>query len=125
VMHMIYTKSIEMIYIGLDRVLWAWNNVTRDERSRFKMVDMKVIDVNRACRFRSQARGRGGVIMSIKRSSPQNDKGTALSAADPSPDSVLEQIRHAIKSIRYGEIRVIIQDHVIVQIERVEKQRLR
>jgi hypothetical protein len=63
--------------------------------------------------------------MSKKTSSPQNDQATALSAADPSADSVLEQIRHAIKSIRFGEIRVIIQDHVIVQIERVEKQRLR
>ena len=63
--------------------------------------------------------------MSIKRSSQQNDKGTAWSAAGPPPDSVLDQIRHAIDSIQYGEIRLIIQDHVIVQIERVEKQRLR
>jgi hypothetical protein len=124
-MHKIYTKSIEIICIGLDWVLWAWNNVTRDERNRFKMFDAKVIEVNRARRLRSQARGRVGGIMSIKRSSPQNEKGTAWSAAGQPPDSVLEQIRHAIKNIQYGEIRVIIQDHVIVQIERVEKQRLR
>jgi hypothetical protein len=69
--------------------------------------------------------GLGGVSMSIKRSSPESDQGTDCSTAVPSPDSVLDQIRLAIKGIRYGEIRVIIQDHVIVQIERVEKQRLR
>ncbi|MDR3638539.1 MAG: YezD family protein [Isosphaeraceae bacterium] len=37
----------------------------------------------------------------------------------------LEQVRTAVKGIRYGEVRVIIQDGVVVQIERVEKQRLR
>ena len=31
----------------------------------------------------------------------------------------------AVKGLRYGEVRVIIQDYVIVQIERLEKQRLR
>lgn len=37
----------------------------------------------------------------------------------------LDQIRVAARGIRYGEIRVIIQDGVVVQIERMEKQRLR
>ena len=37
----------------------------------------------------------------------------------------LEQVRKAIAGLRYGEVRVIIQDGVIVQIERVEKRRLR
>jgi len=37
----------------------------------------------------------------------------------------LEEVRLAIKGIRYGEVRVIIQDGVAVQIERVEKRRLR
>lgn len=37
----------------------------------------------------------------------------------------LDQVRMAVNGIRYGEVRVIIQDGVIVQIERVEKQRLR
>jgi hypothetical protein len=40
-------------------------------------------------------------------------------------DLELEQVRKAVKGIRYGEVRVIIQDGLIVQIERVEKQRLR
>jgi hypothetical protein len=114
-----------MVIISLDQVPSAWNNVTRNERSRWKMFERKVVDVNRARRLRGRARGRVGEIMSINRSSHQNDKGTARSAAGPPPDSVLDQIRHAIKSIQFGEIRVIIQDHVVVQIERVEKQRLR
>jgi hypothetical protein len=63
--------------------------------------------------------------MSIKRPGPQNREGTHGSTPAASPDSVLDQLQLAIKGIRYGEIRVIIQDYVIVQIERVEKQRLR
>ncbi len=42
-----------------------------------------------------------------------------------SGDFDLDQIRQAVKGIRFGEVRMIIQDGVIVQIERVEKQRLR
>lgn len=37
----------------------------------------------------------------------------------------LEEVRMAVEGIRYGEVRVIIQDGVVVQIERVEKRRLR
>jgi hypothetical protein len=37
----------------------------------------------------------------------------------------MDQVRMAIKGIRFGEVRVVIQDGVVVQIERVEKQRLR
>ncbi len=40
-------------------------------------------------------------------------------------DFDLEQVRNAVRGIRFGEVRVIIQDGTIVQIERVEKQRLR
>jgi hypothetical protein len=63
--------------------------------------------------------------MTIKKSPTRHNDGAACSTEVPSQDSVLDQIRLAIKGIRYGEIRVIIQDHLIVQIERVEKQRLR
>jgi hypothetical protein len=47
--------------------------------------------------------------------------------ADPSSNSEIgmEQVRLAVKAIRFGEVRVVIQDGVIVQIDRVEKQRLR
>ena len=40
-------------------------------------------------------------------------------------DLELDQIRMAVKDIRHGEVRVIIQDGVIIQIDRLEKQRLR
>ncbi len=48
-------------------------------------------------------------------------------ADDPSSakDVELDQIRKAVQGIRFGEVRLIIQDGLIVQIERVEKQRLR
>ncbi len=37
----------------------------------------------------------------------------------------LEDVRMAVQGILYGEVRVIIQDGVVVQIERLEKRRLR
>ena len=36
-----------------------------------------------------------------------------------------DQVSRALKGIRFGEVRVIIQDGRIVQIERLEKIRLR
>jgi hypothetical protein len=46
--------------------------------------------------------------------------------ADPQVrGAVLERVRHAVEHIRFGEVRVIIQDGLIVQIDRVEKERLR
>jgi hypothetical protein len=43
----------------------------------------------------------------------------------PSRDAEIERIRAAVKGIRFGEVRVIIQDGLVVQIERIEKERLR
>lgn len=40
-------------------------------------------------------------------------------------DRDIERLWSAVQGIRYGEVRVVIQDGVIVQIERVERQRLR
>jgi hypothetical protein len=37
----------------------------------------------------------------------------------------LEPIRSAIKGIRFGEVRIVIQNGVVIQIDRMEKQRLR
>jgi hypothetical protein len=37
----------------------------------------------------------------------------------------LEPIRTAIKGIRFGEVRIVIQDGVVIQIDRMEKQRIR
>jgi hypothetical protein len=37
----------------------------------------------------------------------------------------LEPIRTAIKGIRFGEVRIVIQGGVVIQIDRMEKQRIR
>jgi hypothetical protein len=54
-------------------------------------------------------------------------------AREPEPDRLrtagtpvdLEPIRAAIKGIRFGEVRIVIQDGVVIQIDRMEKQRIR
>jgi hypothetical protein len=65
----------------------------------------------------------GKVTVSRKDISPSHD-GTGTRGAN-TREIDFEQVRTAIAGIRYGEVRVIIHDGVIVQIERVEKQRLR
>lgn len=37
----------------------------------------------------------------------------------------LSQVRHALRNLRYGTVTIIVQDGVIVQIDRTEKTRLR
>jgi hypothetical protein len=46
----------------------------------------------------------------------------------PTPREALdsfERVAGALSGLQYGEVRVIVQDGFIVQIERTEKQRLR
>jgi hypothetical protein len=46
----------------------------------------------------------------------------------PAPKNVpvdLEPIRAAIEGIQFGEVRIVIQDGVVMQIDRVEKRRIR
>jgi hypothetical protein len=40
-------------------------------------------------------------------------------------DAALEQIRDALRGLRFGTVSIVIQDGVVVQIERTEKRRLR
>lgn len=40
-------------------------------------------------------------------------------------DRALDQIRDALKGLEYGALSIIVQDGVIVQIERTERRRLR
>ncbi|MDR3636549.1 MAG: YezD family protein [Isosphaeraceae bacterium] len=40
-------------------------------------------------------------------------------------DLELRHVREAIQGIRYGEVRVVIHDGLVTQIDRTEKQRLR
>jgi hypothetical protein len=43
---------------------------------------------------------------------------------DPELEQVLARIRDALRGMRYGEVRLSVQDGVVVQIERTEKLRL-
>ncbi len=43
----------------------------------------------------------------------------------PGPALDLDPIRAAIKGIRFGEVRIVIQDGVVIQIDRMEKHRIR
>jgi hypothetical protein len=40
-------------------------------------------------------------------------------------EAALEQIRDALRGLRFGNVSIVVQDGVVVQIERTEKRRLR
>ena len=55
-----------------------------------------------------------------------NAKSSGTTQSTQAPvETVVESIRAAITGIRFGEVRVIIQDGVVIQIDRLEKNRLR
>jgi hypothetical protein len=40
-------------------------------------------------------------------------------------DEALNQIRESLRGLRFGSVNVIVQDGVVIQIDRTEKRRLR
>jgi len=54
---------------------------------------------------------------------PTPSASEPVDAADRS--SELEQIREALQGLRFGSVNVIVQDGVVVQIDRTEKKRLK
>lgn len=40
-------------------------------------------------------------------------------------DDALNQIRDSLRGLRFGSINIIVQDGVVIQIDRTEKRRLR
>jgi hypothetical protein len=46
------------------------------------------------------------------------------SSPEPLSDEALAPIRDALRGLRFGNVNVIVQDGVIVQIDRTEKRRL-
>lgn len=44
---------------------------------------------------------------------------------DTSGETVLQQIADALRGLKFGVISIIVQDGVVVQLERTEKRRLR
>ena len=49
---------------------------------------------------------------------------TTVRADDSYTTHALGRVREALSGLRYGEVTVIVQDGVIVQVERTEKLRL-
>jgi hypothetical protein len=45
--------------------------------------------------------------------------------ADDRREQELQQIRDALLGLRFGSVNVVVQDGVVVQIDRTEKRRLR
>ena len=45
--------------------------------------------------------------------------------AETERDEELAQIRDALRGLRFGAVNIIVQDGVVVQIDRTEKRRLR
>lgn len=49
------------------------------------------------------------------------------SDADPlarDDDDALKHIRHAIRGLRYGHVVVVVQDGVVVQVDRMDRRRI-
>lgn len=69
--------------------------------------------------MRSLARRNGAGIMS--------DHTTTETRVDPPGvfDEAMEQIRQALLGLRFGTISIIVQDGVVIQLERTERRRLR
>lgn len=50
---------------------------------------------------------------------------TAAEVRDAERELELAQIRESLRGLRFGTVNIIVQDGVIVQIDRTEKRRLR
>lgn len=45
--------------------------------------------------------------------------------SDATRDGEWQQIREALRGLRFGSVSIIVQDGVVIQIDRTEKRRLR
>jgi hypothetical protein len=62
----------------------------------------------------------GGVIVSEPIPHPAHIVGQESTSAD----DALNQIRDSLRGLRFGSVNIIVQDGVIIQIDRTEKRRL-
>jgi hypothetical protein len=46
-------------------------------------------------------------------------------ASESSPDGALKRVADALRGLRFGEVTLIVQDGVVVQIERTERLRIK
>jgi len=54
---------------------------------------------------------------------PERDDRTDAAGSDRGRDA-LERIRTALRGLRYGTVTAVVQDGIVVQVERTEKIRL-
>lgn len=52
---------------------------------------------------------------------PNNSRGATSDEAD---GHALAKVRDALSGLRYGEVTVVVQDGIVVQVERTEKVRI-
>jgi hypothetical protein len=112
------SKLIKIVDISLDE--WSWPG-----KNEFRLVDNRSMErgfMSVECGQVDCGKGDEVGMSRTVRTSLDDRRGVS---SEPSRELDLEHVRTAIDGIRYGEVRVMIQDGVIVQIERVEKQRLR
>jgi hypothetical protein len=59
-------------------------------------------------------------------SAPGNETTSAADVASPAEDpAMIRRLAEALRGIRFGSVLAIVQDGVVVQIERTEKTRFR
>ena len=58
-------------------------------------------------------------------STSENHVNGQAATTPPDREQELAQIRDALAGLRYGSVNIIVQDGVVIQIERTEKHRLR
>ena len=64
---------------------------------------------------------RGALVMEPT----SNSTKTTAAEQDTMVDDALNQIRDSLRGLRFGSVNIIVQDGVVIQIDRTEKRRLR
>lgn len=52
---------------------------------------------------------------------PSSDRAES---PEPDEEEVIERVKDALQNLRFGQVTVIVQDGVVVQIDRLERRRL-
>ena len=55
----------------------------------------------------------------------EGEPGAAPNRGDEDLDEAIEQIRRSLNGLRFGQVTIVVQDGVVVQVERTERRRLR
>jgi hypothetical protein len=65
--------------------------------------------------------GRGAVVMDPVSKNSNRDAQVDASSAE----EAIEQIRESLRGLKFGSVNIVVQDGVVIQIDRTEKKRLR